>query len=88
MPHHKAAMKHLRASKKRRIDNKAQKSQTRTAIKKVMEAGEKDKAQQTLVSATSLLDRLSRKGIMHRNTVARTKSKLTRKVNALGEKKA
>jgi small subunit ribosomal protein S20 len=84
MPRHKAAEKHLRVSKKRRIRNKAQKSETKTAIKRVLESEEKEKAQSAFASASSSLDRLARKGILHKNTVARTKSKLARKVNSLG----
>ena len=85
MPHHKAAEKHLRTSEKRRIRNKAQKSEAKTAIKKLLESTDKETAQAALVSTSSSLDRLARKGIMHKNTVAHTKSKLAKKVNSLGE---
>ena len=85
MPHHKAAEKHLRVSKKRRERNKAQKSEAKTAIKKVQETTDKETAQSAFVSASSSLDRLARKGILHKNTVARTKSKLAKKVNSLGD---
>ena len=84
MPHHKAAEKHLRTSEKRRIRNVAQKSMVKTAMKKVLQAEDAESAQKALASATSLLDKLARKGIIHRNAVARYKSKLTKKVNALG----
>jgi len=84
MPQHKAPEKHLRVSEKRRIRNKARKSETKTAIKKVVEAEDKEVAQAALLTATSLIDRGTRKGIMHKNTAARMKSKLTKKVNALG----
>lgn len=62
----------------------AQKSMARTAIKKVLQAEDKDSAQKALVTATSLLDRLARKGVIHRNTAARHKSRLTKRVNTLG----
>ncbi|MFQ6093881.1 MAG: 30S ribosomal protein S20, partial [bacterium] len=64
--------------------NMAQKSMARTAIKKVLQAEDKDSAQKALVTATSLLDRLARKGVIHRNTAARHKSRLTKRVNTLG----
>ena len=56
----------------------------KTAMKKVLQAEDKESAQKALASATSLLDKLARKGIIHRNVVARHKSMLTKKVNALG----
>ena len=83
MPHHKAAEKHLRTSMKRRSRNMAQKSMVRTAVKKVVQAEDKDSAEKALVSAASLIDKLARKGVIHRKTAARQKSKLTKKVNAI-----
>lgn len=84
MPTHKSVEKRLRTSEKRRGRNMAQKSMARTAIKKVLQAEDKDSAQKALVTATSLLDRLARKGVIHRNTAARHKSRLTKRVNTLG----
>lgn len=62
----------------------AQKSMAKTAVKKVLQAEDKDSAQKALASATSLIDRLARKSVIHSNTAARQKSKLAKKVNALG----
>ena len=83
MPTHKAAEKHLRTSKKRRVRNMAQKSMAKTAMKKVLQAEDAETGQAALKSATSVLDKLVRKGIVHKNTAARQKSKLTKKVNTL-----
>lgn len=84
MPTHKATEKHLRTSKKRRARNMAQKSTTKTAMKKVLQAEDVESGREALKSATSALDKLTRKGILHKNTAARQKSKLTKKVNKLG----
>ena len=83
MPTHKAAEKHMRTSTKRRAQNMAQKSAAKTAMKKVVQATDVPSGQEALKSATSALDRLIRKGIIHRRTVGRYKSKLAKRVNKL-----
>ena len=62
----------------------AQKSTTKTAMKKVLQVEDVESGREALKSATSALDKLTRKGILHKNTAARQKSKLTKKVNKLG----
>ncbi len=62
------------------------KSQTKTAIKKVLvavNAGDKETATTTLKGAVSAIDRAYSKGVYHKNTAARKKSSLTRMVNGL-----
>ena len=83
MPTHKAAEKHLRTSKVRRARNMAQKSMAKTAMKKVLQAEDVESGQEALKSATSVLDKLVRKGIIHKKTAARQKSKLAKKVKKL-----
>jgi len=56
----------------------------KTAIKNVQKAATKEEAISALTKAVSVLDRLAAKGIIHRNTAANKKSKLTRLVNKLG----
>ncbi|UCE19146.1 MAG: 30S ribosomal protein S20 [Gemmatimonadota bacterium] len=84
MPTHKAAEKHLRTSKKRRARNMAQKSMAKTAVKKVLQAEDLESGREALKSATSALDKLARKRIVPKKRVARHKSKLTKRVTALG----
>lgn len=86
MPQSRSATKRVRQSKKRQIRNKAIKSATRTQMRKVttaVEAGNAEGAQAELKSATQRLDRAVSKGILHKNAVARHKSRLARKVKAL-----
>lgn len=62
------------------------KSQTKTAIKKVLvavNAGNKEEATATLKGAVSAIDRAYSKGVYHKNAAARKKSSLTRMVNGL-----
>ncbi|MEX0648205.1 MAG: 30S ribosomal protein S20 [Balneolaceae bacterium] len=83
MPQHKSAIKRMRQNEKRRQHNKTRRSKMRTLVKKVTSATDKETAEKNLKEAVSFLDRLSVKGIIHPNTAARKKSKLTRHVNNL-----
>lgn len=60
----------------------------RTYIKRVQLAvskGDKAQAQEALKEATPILDRMARKGIIHRNKAARHKHRLAKQIAALGE---
>ncbi|MEO5800245.1 MAG: 30S ribosomal protein S20 [Gemmatimonadales bacterium] len=81
MPRIKSAKKRMRQTKARTAHNKAARSELRTAIKKVRTASPDDAAM-ALQEASSLIDRAGRKNIVHRNTAARTKSRLAKALNA------
>jgi small subunit ribosomal protein S20 len=83
MPQHKSAIKRLRQSEKRKQHNNTRRSKMRTLIKKVLSETDKETAQKNLKEATSFIDRLSVKGIIHPNNAARKKAKLTKHVNSL-----
>jgi small subunit ribosomal protein S20 len=81
-----AALKRWRQSEKRRLKNKATKAEVKTYSKKVLAAVEgkkKDEAVVELKKVISLYDKAARKGIIKSNNAARSKSRLTAKVNAL-----
>jgi small subunit ribosomal protein S20 len=85
MPNHKSAKKRMRQNEKRRQINRGNRSRMRTAIKKLRTAltGSDANETQTLLPATiSTIDKAVNKGIIHRNTAARYKSRLTARVNA------
>ena len=87
MANHKSAIKQHRQDVKRRAANRLHRARVRTAIKgcrKAIEAGDADGAKGQLDTTFSLLDRASKTGAMHDNTVARTKSRLQRAVNSIG----
>ena len=75
MPNIKSAKKDLRKSRAAAIRNRAQRSALRTAVKKAKTA---TAAGEERLTAVSLLDRSARKGLIHRNTAARQKSKIAR----------
>ena len=83
MPHHKSAEKRVRTNDKARLANLAVKSRVRTALRKVREAKNRKDAQVRLESALSVLDRAAQKGVIHRTTASRNKSRLTLFVNKL-----
>ncbi len=83
MPHHKSAMKRLRQDKKRRIRNRQVKGHVKGAVKAVRLAETPEEARARLDRASSTIDKAVKKGILHKRTAARKKSRLARKVNAL-----
>jgi small subunit ribosomal protein S20 len=68
----------MRQAKSRTARNKAQRSQLRTAVKKVRSVATKAEAMEAYTEAARLLDRAGRKNLVHRNTAARQKSRLAR----------
>ncbi|MEW6703071.1 MAG: 30S ribosomal protein S20 [Bacteroidota bacterium] len=83
MAHHKSAKKRVRSTKKRAERNKAALSKVKTLVKKVFDTEDPVKAQENLKDAVSFLDKTASKGRLHKNTVARRKSALTKHVNKL-----
>ena len=83
MPHHKSAEKRVRTNDKARRSNLAVKSRVRTALRRVREAKSRSDAQARLETALSVLDRAAQKGVIHRTTASRNKSRLTLFVNKL-----
>jgi small subunit ribosomal protein S20 len=87
MANHKSAEKRIRANDSKRLRNRYYTKTARTAIKDLRTETDKKKAQGELPKITSMLDKLAKKNIIHKNKAANIKSKLTRHVNALGAKK-
>ena len=86
MANHKSAEKRIRQNAKRNEINRSNRSKLRTSIKKLRTAvAGQDKAASTelLFPTVSLIDKAVNKGIIHKNTAARYKSRLTKHVNKL-----
>ncbi|MFL5487798.1 MAG: 30S ribosomal protein S20 [Gemmatimonadaceae bacterium] len=75
MPNLASAKKNMRKSRAAAIRNRAQKSALRTALKRAATGTAEEKT-----AAVKLLDRASRKGLIHRNAAARQKSRLAKAV--------
>lgn len=83
----KSAKKRVLIAEANRQKNVAWKSSIKTAIKKALElaqAGDKDALAAALSKAYQLCDKAVSKGILHKNTAARKKSRLTLAVKKLG----
>ena len=81
------ARKRARQAQKRRARNASQRSMYRTYLKRVaaaLESGDQDAAQAAFTAAVPVLDRMVRRGILHRNKAARHKSRLNAQIRALG----
>ena len=86
MPNIKSAKKRVLVSAKKNAVNKNNKSEVKTAIKKlnaVIDAGNYEEAVKLFPETASIIDASVSKGVYHRNTAANKKSGLAKKINAL-----
>ena len=86
MANSKSAEKRIRTSERRRLRNRPFRSAARTYVKKAelaIASGDQAAAQEAVLVATSTLDRVCSKGVIHKNNAARRKSRLMKKFNAL-----
>ncbi len=86
MANSKQARKRAQQSTLRNAHNTSQRSRLRTAIKsvrKAIEAGDKAAAAETLKKATSVIDSIADKKVVHKNTAARNKSRLAAAIKAM-----
>ena len=77
----KSAQKRIRVAAKKQARNKHIKSTTKTAIKKVVTAAGTGDANAYLLQALAAIDKAASKGVYHKNTAARKKSRLTKMIN-------
>ena len=86
MAGHDSAFKRHKQSERRRTRNRAVRSRVRTGIRRFLsevESQNRETAATQLGEVTKLIDTAAGKGVYHRNTVARTKSRLMAKLNAM-----
>lgn len=86
MPNHKSAEKRVRQTIKKTAVNRKNRSSLRTQIKKLraaLAAGDKQLSVELLIPTVALIDKSVNKGVLHKNTAARHKSRLTKHVNEL-----
>ncbi len=81
MPRHKSAEKRSRQNEKRALRNRAARTRIKGATKELRQATDPEQVKKSLVECISLLDRASKKSVMHRRTVDRAKSRLTKLAN-------
>ena len=83
MANHKSALKRIRANAAKRLRNRYQAKTTRNAIKKLRGTTNSEEAKELLPRVISMLDRLAKKNVIHKNKASNNKSKLTKYVNSL-----
>lgn len=83
MANHKATQKDTRQAAKRRERNRYYGKTTRNAISALREETTKAEAGKSIATTIAMIDKLARRGIIHKNKAANLKSGLVKKVNAL-----
>ena len=84
MANHKSTLKRIRQNEKRRLRNRYYGKTMRNAVRKLRGTTDKAVAQSQLPIVTSLLDKLAKKGVIHKNKANTLKSKLALHLNKLG----
>lgn len=83
MANHKSSIKRIRSNDAKRTENRYYAKTTRTAVKKIRSTTSKIEAEELLPKVSSMLDKLAKKSIIHKNKAANIKSKLAKKVAGL-----
>ena len=83
MANHKSSIKRIRANEKKRLRNRYYHKTTRNAIKKLRLLTDKNEAVSMLPKVVSMIDRLAKKDVIHKNKAANLKSGTTVYVNSL-----
>jgi len=89
MANHFSALKRARQTEKRTATNRANTSRLRGALRELRETlakGDKTAADKSYRETVSALDKAIQKGVLHKNTAARYKSRLSARVKAVGAK--
>lgn len=82
MAHHKAAKKSIRQSEKRNEANRYYGKTTRNAIRKLRAATDPKEADKMLPEVVSMIDKLAKRNVIHKNKAANLKSSLMKKAVA------
>ena len=83
MANHKATKKDTRQSLKRRDRNRYYGKTTRNAMRTLLKITEKEAAQGELPKVISMIDKLAKRNVIHKNKASNLKSKLAKKIGAL-----
>jgi small subunit ribosomal protein S20 len=83
MANHKSAIKRIRSNDAKRTENRYYAKTTRSAIKQIRSAASKKDAADLLPKVSSMIDKLAKKNVIHKNKAANLKSSLAKKVATL-----
>ncbi len=83
MANHKATKKDIRQSETRRERNRYYGKTTRNAIRTLLANPDKATAQESLSKVISMIDKLAKRNVIHRNKASNIKSGIVKRINAL-----
>ena len=84
MANHKSAQKRVRSDQKKRDRNRYQHKTTRNAIRNLRASEDVKEATEMLPKVSSMLDKLAKNNVIHKNKAANLKSKLSAHISKLG----
>ncbi len=83
MAHHKSALKRIRQTEKKRVHNKYYAKTMRNAVKALRNTTDKEEAAKLYPKVVSMIDKLAKKNVIHKNKASNLKSKLAVQINQL-----
>lgn len=83
MANHKSAQKRIRANDAKRVHNRYYAKSARTALKTIKTTENKEEAIKLLPKISSMVDKLAKKNIIHKNKASNIKRKITKRVASL-----
>jgi small subunit ribosomal protein S20 len=83
MANHKSSIKRIRQTESKKVHNRFQAKTTRTHIKRLRDTTDKKVADTLLPKVVSMLDKLAKRNVIHKNKASNLKSKLTKKVKSI-----
>jgi small subunit ribosomal protein S20 len=83
MANHKSAIKRIRSNNAKRLRNKFQHKTMRNALKNLRASEDKKEATEMLPKVSSLIDKLAKRNVIHKNKAANLKSGLAKHIKGL-----
>ncbi|HNU77453.1 MAG: 30S ribosomal protein S20 [Prolixibacteraceae bacterium] len=83
MANHKSALKRIRQTESKRLNNRYYGKTTRNAIKKFRMETNKEEAEKMYPEVVSMIDKLAKRNVIHKNKASNLKSKLALQINRL-----
>ena len=83
MANHKSSIKRIRSDETKKLRNKYQHKSTKTLIKKFQQETKKTAAKKLLPKVVSMIDKLVKNNIIHKNKASHLISQLVKQANAL-----
>jgi small subunit ribosomal protein S20 len=83
MANHKSALKRIKQNEAKRLHNRYYAKTTRNAIKALRNTTDKEEATKLYPEVISMIDKLAKRNVIHKNKASNLKSKLALKINHL-----